>query len=127
MADSAPAATNTARAIRSIPLSAPVESGFTTLVFMSAIPLKSNFLVVAIVEHSNQKRADLGHSSLAAVSLVRPPIAHDAGETAASELSRRLGPRNSVPDQTHFPTALVIANKRQVQRYPLRLASNPAM
>ena len=55
MADSAPAAMNTARAIRSIPLSAPVGVCFTTLVFMSAIPLKSNFLVVAIVEHSNQK------------------------------------------------------------------------
>ena len=63
MADSAPAATSTARAIRLIPLSAPHGVGFTTLVFisMSAIPLGSadSFLtfVAAIVEHSNQKMA----------------------------------------------------------------------
>ena len=100
MADSAPAATSTARAIRLIPLSAPHGVGFTTLVFisMSAIPLKSansslTFLSQRLWNTQIKKwlfspagcNRRLGHSWLAAVSLLRPPIAYDASETAASD------------------------------------------
>ena len=63
MADSAPAATSTARAIRLIPLSAPHELAsprwfsFPCQQSPSKSQLIPNFLVAAIVEHSNQKMA----------------------------------------------------------------------
>ena len=136
MADSAPAATSTARAIRLIPLSAPHGVGFTTLVFisMSAIPLKSansslTFLSQRLWNTQIKKGlfslrdafGDLGHSWLAAVSLLRPPIAYDAAASARACTDKPTVPLlAAIPDQELLGRGMSRSQSLHGERAPFR-------